>query len=433
MNDARQPDLFGPLLQAYADTPAGELSNDQLYEQLSGALGVEPQFWDKRAPVGASGQMVSLPKRRARWMQQTMRQLGLLERTETRGVWRLTSRGREAVHTKPRDLTMAFPGHVCLGFSTKLGLALWAEARDVFTRLDEPVHLVLTSTPYPLQRARAYGNPPEHEFSDWICAQLEPAVKLLAPGGSIALNLGQDIFLPGVPERSLYIERAILDLHRRLGLSVMDRLIWNNPSKPPGPTRWACVGRQQLVHTWEPIIWFTNSPELCFADNRRVLRPHSERHAKLIERGGEQRRVSYGDGSHRIRPGSFSAQSQGSIPRNILTYSHTSREVAQLRRAAADLGLPPHGAMMPKALAKFLIEFLTEPDHLVADLFAGWMTTAIAAEETGRRWVASERVAEYVAGGSLRFADRPGFTPGFAIDPSQADGDDAADLPAPRG
>lgn len=415
MTSALQQDLFTPVLQAYASAPTGALANPKLYEELSGALGVEPEFWRTKAPVGAAGELVSLPKRRVRWLQQTLRQLGLLERTADRGVWKLTARGKAQIEaSRPRDLTEAVPGRVLLGFSTKLGLALWAEARDVFARIDEPIHLVLTSPPYPLQRARAYGNPSEREFSDWLCWQLEPVVRLMAPGASLAINLSNDIFLSGSPARSIYLERTVLDLAQRLQLSLMDRLIWENPTKPPGPTRWACVGRQQLVHTWEPVLWFCNAPDHCFADNRRVLKPHSGRHADLVARGGERRRATYGDGAHRIRPGGF-AQSAGTIPRNILRFPHTSREVVELRRAAASQGLPPHGAMMPRGLARFLIQFLTEPGHLVADLFSGWMTTAIEAEEAGRRWIASEKVAEYLAGGSLRFRDKPGYEQGFSL------------------
>jgi len=424
MSDKPQLDLFSPVLEAYAASGDGALSNPQLYDRLSASLEVDKSFWDTKAPVGRAARLVSLPKRRVRWMQQSLKNLGLLERTGAHGVWRVTARGAEELaKNRPRDLAAAAPGQVLLGFSTKLGLALWAEARDVFTRIDEPVHLCLSSTPYPLQRARAYGNPDEREFSDWICWQLEPIVKLLAPGGNVVLNLSNDIFMPGSPERSLYLERALLDMQRSLGLHLMDRAIWTSP-KPPGPTRWACVGHQQLVHAYEPCYVLTNDPSRTLADNRRVLRPHTDRHTQLLGRGGEQRHTSYGDGAHRLRPGSFSNQAAGTLPRNVLHYPHDVRENAKLRSDAAAHGLPPHGAMMPKALAKFFIEFLTVPGHLVADPFAGYHTTALAAEETGRRWITTERIGEYVAGGSLRFRDAHGFLANFEIG-GHRDEDDA--------
>lgn len=65
---------------------------------------------------------------------------------------------------------------------------------------------------------------------------------------------------------------------------------------------------------------------------------------------------------------------------------------------------------MPLKLASFLVEFLSEPDDLVADPFGGSFTTAKAAERLGRRWLSTECMLEYVLGGALRFQDAPGFT-----------------------
>jgi DNA modification methylase len=64
---------------------------------------------------------------------------------------------------------------------------------------------------------------------------------------------------------------------------------------------------------------------------------------------------------------------------------------------------------MPLKLARFLVEFLTKPDDLVVDLFAGWNTVGLAAEQTGRRWLALERLAQYAAGAALRFREADGF------------------------
>jgi site-specific DNA-methyltransferase (adenine-specific) len=49
-----------------------------------------------------------------------------------------------------------------------------------------------------------------------------------------------------------------------------------------------------------------------------------------------------------------------------------------------------HPAEKPVQLLKWLVESLTEPGDLVFDPFAGSGTTAIACEETGRRWVGIE-------------------------------------------
>jgi site-specific DNA-methyltransferase (cytosine-N4-specific) len=139
----------------------------------------------------------------------------------------------------------------------------------------------------------------ESQWVDFITEALEPIVKNLVPGGSVVLNISNDIFEPKRPSRSLYVERMVIALHDRLGLSLMDRWPWVNLSKPPSPTHWACVNRQQLCSGWEPVFWFTNDPERVRSDNRRVLQPHTEKHQQLMSQGGDSRVASYGDGAYR--------------------------------------------------------------------------------------------------------------------------------------
>lgn len=405
LSNPRQADLFEPLLQAYRQ--AGEegagVANADLYK----TLGLQAD----KAPVGQAGVRHNLAHRQVRWQQQTLRQLGLLQRVPgKRGAWRLTPK---------KELTPATPGVKLVAFSTHLGLGLWARCEDVFPHINEPIHLILTSPPYPLQKARAYGGPSETEFVDFICRALEPLVKNLVPGGSVALNIANDIFLPKSPARSLYVERTVIALHERLRLSLMDRLIWENPCKPPGPTWWACRERVQLVGTYEPVLWFCADPLACFADNRRVLQPHSAQHQALMARGGENRNAVHGDGAFTLRPGSFANTTAGRIPRNIMKFPNGGGARAARRKEVAAAGFPVHGAPMPAAMARFLIEFLTQPGHLVADLFSGDFTTAKQAEEAGRRWIGTEMMGEFAAAASIQFKDAKGFETHFSMTPQQ--------------
>jgi DNA modification methylase len=407
MNATAQLSLFEPILKAYASRPS--MTNDELYEHLSGAHVVPEDAWAHRIPIGKSGEKHNPARRRVRWIQQTLKQLGLLERVEDqRGVWKATEKARN-------KLTIALPDKVMLAFSTDLGIALWGKCQSVFSRIDEPIHLVLTSPPYPLAVPRKYGGPTQEEYVDFICAALEPIMKHLVPGGAIALNISNDIFLPGSPARSLYRERLVIALYERLGLSKVDELIWSDPSKAPGPIQWASKQRFQLNTGWEPIYIFTNSPNELRANNQRVLQPHSERHLRLMARGGEARKTNYGDGANRLRHGSFSNVTAGKIPKNVLNFGHRCHDQNELRKIVAEKGLPVHPATMPLALAKFLVEYLTEKGDLMVDLFAGWLTSAVAAQELGRRWIASEAVLEYVFGGSHRksFTGAPGYSLGL--------------------
>ena len=73
----------------------------------------------------------------------------------------------------------------------------------------------------------------------------------------MALSLSNDIFEQGSPARSLYLERLTIALEDRLGLRLMDRLIWKS-NKPPGPYQWASKERMQLNTAYEPVLWFSN-------------------------------------------------------------------------------------------------------------------------------------------------------------------------------
>lgn len=402
---ASQGDLFGieqiaSLYKANPDTP---LENADLYRLLSKQLPAGDELFNKRVPVGRSGEKHNLAQRHVRWRQQEMRRMGIIERVAgERGVWRLTE------ETK-RGLNAAKPGVKVLGFRTDLGLAIFGSSADIFKNLNVPVALCLASPPYCLARSRRYGNPDEREIVKFIMDILAPIIENLTDEASLVLNVGQDIFLPGSPARSTYIERLVLALCDNFNLHLMDRIVWSNPSKPPGPMQWSSRTRQQLNTGYEPILWFAKNPQLVESDNRRVLEPHSERHLKLIADGGEKRVASYSDGAYRLREGSFGNPTAGKIPRNILTRGHRCAYGIQYQKAANELGLPVHGAGQPLSVAEFLIRFLTEERDLVVDPFGGRLMTSLAAEMLNRTWMTGEINAQYIRGGAELFRGKAGF------------------------
>jgi DNA modification methylase len=396
VSDARQLSLLEAVEDVFAEHE--ELDTDALYREVQKRL---PEIdFDELEPIGRAGTLRSRQRRAVRWAQQTLKSRGWVERVQgRRGRWRVTREGR-------KDLSRLEPGVALLAFNTQLGVALWGDALDAAHGIRDSIHLVLTSPPYPIAEARAYGGArDERAYVDWLCAVLEPLVERLADGGSIVLNVSNDVFEPGLPSRSLYRERLVLALHDRLGLHKMDEICWNNPSKPPGPIQWASKQRCQLNVSWEPVYWFTNNPSKVRSDNRRVLEPHTKRQQKLIEQGGTRRNADYGDGAYRLRPGAFSNPTAGRIARNVRTVGHSCVSQRNYKRMARAAGLPPHGAPMPLSLARWLIRFLTRTSDLVVDFAAGSLTTGLAAELEGRRWVCMELHRQYLAGGSLRFEE----------------------------
>ncbi|MFK4705537.1 hypothetical protein ABIC83_002376 [Roseateles asaccharophilus] len=173
-------DLATSMVRAYMANE--RLLNDDLYEHLVADGSLPRGAVDSKAPVGKAGVGYSLAKRRVRWWQQELRARGIIERIPSeRGAWRLAERNKD-------DMTKAPPKVVMIGFSTELGVAMWGACRDVFSPTAQYA-VCITSPPYPLANPRKYDNVSQHEWVDWVCHQLEPIVKGLLPGGSIAVNL----------------------------------------------------------------------------------------------------------------------------------------------------------------------------------------------------------------------------------------------------
>lgn len=396
---SQQLDLF-TVAESYAQPTSGRLSNDELYRIATGRAGIDRAFLESKTPIGKEGTPRNLLKREIRWHQQTLRQMGLLKRTSARGVWELTEAGKSKLRKIKSGISV-------LAFSTDLGIAIWGRCEDTFKNLAEPIFLALTSPPYPLKQPRAYGNPDADEYVEFICKALEPIVVNLVPGGNVVLNVG-DVFEDHSPAKSTYIEELIIAARKRFGLHLMNRIIWSS-NKPPGPVQWASKKRMQLNEGYEFCLWFCNDPNQCIADNRRILEPHTESHQKLMQRGGERRSVVNGDGAYRLYKGSYGQQTPGRIPRNIFQVANTCQSQREYKQKARDLGLVPHGATMPLALARKLIRFLTDVEQLVVDPFAGSMTTPLASELEGRRWAATDVVYDYVRGGAERLTEYAGF------------------------
>ena len=406
-NNARE------LLEAYAEAEGNTLTNGELYARMVEKGMVSEEKLMEKSPVGRSGKEYSLAKRSLRWKQMTLKQAGLLERDpDRRGKWRLTGRGKS-------QLSEPMPKAWMVGFTTDLGIAIWGRCEDVFSQVEIPLQAIVTSPPYALAQARAYGGPQPRNWVDFILRCLEPAMPKLIDGASVVLNIGEH-FVAGSPETALHKYELVLALRKQLGLHLMREVPYVNTSRVPGPTAWASKKRVQLCDGWEPMLWLTNNPQAVRSDNRRVLVPHSSRHLALIERGGENREAVFADGAYRVRKGSFGKNTEGAIPRSVLAMGHRCAGQVNYREGASRLGLPLHGATFPARLAEFWLKFLCEPEleAAVADLFAGSGTVGAEAERLGIPWVMTELCAEYVRGTAERsvFRSAEGFALGDGIE-----------------
>lgn len=130
------------------------LTNEELYEKLIHAGVVKRSELNKVTEIGKAKQRTSPLKRSIRWLQQSLKQNGVLQKSGERGSWKL------AVSDTEMDLSMfVAPEDIAIvGYSTELGMCVWGDSRQVVGGLpsDTPIQLVFTSPPYPIQKPRSY-------------------------------------------------------------------------------------------------------------------------------------------------------------------------------------------------------------------------------------------------------------------------------------
>src|SRR5262249_25763842 len=114
---------------------------------------------------------------------------------------------------------------------------------------------------------------------------------------------------------------------------------------------------------------------------------------------------------HGIGRKSFLKRHRGAIPPNVLIHANT-RSNDPYQKYCRLLGIAPHPARMPVEVPEFFVKFLTTPDDLVLDPFAGSNTTGAAAERLKRRWVEIESEPHYLAGSRGWFLKRKPQTNG---------------------
>jgi DNA modification methylase len=292
-------------------------------------------------------------------------------------------------------------------YSTPLGGAYLADALEVLKAMPEAcVNAVVTSPPYALHFKKEYGNADKHDYVLWFRPFAKEIFRVLRPDGSFVLNIGGS-YNKGVPTRSLYHFKLLIDLVEGVGFHLAQECFWFNPAKMPMPAEWVTVRRVRVKDAVE-YVWWLGKTAWPKADNRGVLKAYSKDMERLNRRG--VRRTTRPSG-HNIKPSFGQVDSGGSIPPNaieeelptdFLKFGNNAANDAYTERCK-EAGVKIHPARFPAALPEFFLRLLTEESDLVLDPFAGSNTTGAVAERLGRRWVAVEKVEEYLRASRFRF------------------------------
>jgi DNA modification methylase len=300
-------------------------------------------------------------------------------------------------------------------YRTTCGAAFLGDSLELLTRIPSgSVNLVFTSPPYALQFKKEYGNADKRDYVRWFIPFAKQILRVLKDDGSFVLNIGGS-YNQGNPTRSLYHFHLLIALIEEVGFHLAQECFWYNPAKMPTPAEWVTVRRIRIKDSVEYVWWLSKTP-WPKASNTRVLKEYSPDMLRLNRRGI---RPTVRPSGHVIRHSFSKVEAGGAIPPNViekalpdelevpvpdvmLRFGNNASNDEYAKRTK-ELGLKMHPARFPAALPEFFIKLLTEEGDTVLDPFAGSNTMGLVAEGLRRRWIAMERVREYVEASKVRF------------------------------
>jgi len=288
-------------------------------------------------------------------------------------------------------------------YTTDWGEAYCGDSLKLLSEFpDDSVNLVITSPPFALLRKKEYGNKDQHEYVEWLSEFAKIVLQKLTPDGSFVLDLG-GAYEKGVPSRSLYNFRVPIHFCDNLGFFLAEDFYWFNPAKLPSPIEWVNKRKIRAKDSVNTVWWFSKT-EFPKADVKNVLTEYSDRMKKLLEDPDKFYKPKKRPSGHDIGK-NFANNNKGAIPSNLLQISNSESNGAYMN-GCKKAGLKRHPARFPVKLPEFFIKFLTDPEDVVVDIFAGSNTTGFVAEKEQRNWYSFDIEMEYVAASAFRFLDK---------------------------
>lgn len=300
-------------------------------------------------------------------------------------------------------------------YRTTHGAAFIGNSEELLAHVPtDSVNLVFTSPPYALHFKKEYGNANKRDYVKWFLPFATQIFRVLKDDGSFVLNIGGS-YNEGTPTRSLYHFHLLIALVEEVGFHLAQECFWYNPAKMPMPAEWVTVRRIRIKDSVEYVWWLSKTP-WPKASNSRVLKEYSPDMIRLSRRGV---RPAIRPSGHVIRDSFDKLAAGGAIPPNVvedglqeelglpvpealLKFGNNAANDEYAKRSK-ELGLKMHPARFPTALPEFFIKLLTDEGDTVIDPFAGSNTTGVVAEGLRRRWIAIERVSEYLEASRVRF------------------------------
>lgn len=387
-NISLQSMIRQPLLDTLAEC-GGTARPKDIYDAIADRMNLD-QGAAAETKTCADGQTYKYFEQQVRWARQTAVADGLI--AGERGRWELTDEAYAKLGRIRRGLSV-------LIYRTDDGLALWGHAEDAASHIEAgSVKLVLTSPPYPVVD-RSYGRFDVPTWLAWMHHLAGIWKNLIADDGTIAINV-MDVFVPGTPMLSPYVERFTLAAIDNLGLHLAGRMPWVSPTKM-GSLQWTAKERAHPKNTMEHILLFSKTPRPDWNIDRMERPKYAQ---KQVIKQGRDVRPSGLD----INEAAFARNEDGPLPSNVIVAGGASGSDRYSRRCREN-GMTPHPARYPSLLPRQIILMTTQPGEVCYDPMAGSNTTGQVASELGRRWISSEPMLDFAQSSAFRFDARKDF------------------------
>ena len=203
-------------------------------------------------------------------------------------------------------------------YNTEKGICINEKCETVIEQYlipnyEKSVQLIFTSPPFPLNRAKKYGNLNGEEYKKWLCDVVKSMLPLLTDDGSVVIEVG-NAWNAGEPTFSTLPMETLLEIKKECGLYLCQEFIYHNPARLPTPIQYVNIERVRVKDSFTRIWWFSKTPNPK-ANNRNVLTQYSKQMKKLLDSG------KYNAGNrpseHSISETAFNKDNGGAIPSNV--------------------------------------------------------------------------------------------------------------------
>lgn len=226
---------------------------------------------------------------------------------------------------------------------------------------DESVDLIFADPPYNLKKAEWDSFESQEEYVKWSLSWIQEAARVLKPTGTL--------YICGFSEIIADIKLPALKYFKGCRW-----LIWHYKNKANLGSDW---GRSH-----ESILHFRKSKKFTF--NIDAIRIPYSNHTLKYPLHPQAETSQYGNGNNHDKL--WEPNPLGAKPKDVIEIPTTCNGMNEKT---------PHPTQKPEELLRKIVLASSNPDDLILDPFLGAGTTAVVAEQLGRKWKGCDTSLEY--------------------------------------